>query len=53
MVPGFGGCAAITAYFVESLEITHNHVQKTAYNGIHLVGDGAILKTPQRARTTQ
>lgn len=36
MVPGFGGCAAITAYFVDSLEITYNHVQKTAYNGIHL-----------------
>ncbi len=34
--PGFGGCAAITAYFVEGLEITYNHVQKTAYNGIHL-----------------
>lgn len=34
--PGFGGCAAITAYFVEGLTITHNHVQTTAYNGIHL-----------------
>jgi len=53
MVPGFGGCAGITAYFVEGLEITRNHVQKTAYNGIHLGWDGAILKTPQRAKTTQ
>lgn len=34
--PGFGGCAAITAYFVEGLTITHNHVELTAYNGIHL-----------------
>jgi len=34
--PGFGGCAAITAYFVEGLKITHNHIQTTAYNGIHL-----------------
>lgn len=34
--PGFGGCAAITAYFVEGLTITHNIVQETAYNGIHL-----------------
>ncbi|OPZ87838.1 MAG: Endo-1,4-beta-xylanase Z precursor [Firmicutes bacterium ADurb.Bin419] len=34
--PGFGGCAAITAYFVDTLKITYNHVQKTAYNGIHL-----------------
>jgi hypothetical protein len=34
--PGFGGCAAITAYFVEGITITYNHVEKTAYNGIHL-----------------
>ncbi|RCX14837.1 dockerin type I repeat protein [Anaerobacterium chartisolvens] len=34
--PGFGGCAAITAYFADTVSITHNHVQSTAYNGIHL-----------------
>jgi hypothetical protein len=34
--PGFGGCAAITAYFTESLAITHNHIEMTAYNGINL-----------------
>jgi hypothetical protein len=34
--PGFGGCAAITAYFVEGITITYNQVQQTAYNGIHL-----------------
>ncbi|HMA64799.1 MAG TPA: right-handed parallel beta-helix repeat-containing protein, partial [Chitinispirillaceae bacterium] len=34
--PGFGGCAAVTAYFVESVKITNNTVQQTAYNGIHL-----------------
>jgi hypothetical protein len=34
--PGFGGCAAITAYFVDTLNITYNQVQSTAYNGIHL-----------------
>jgi len=34
--PGFGGCAAITAYFADTIKITHNHVQSTAYNGIHL-----------------
>lgn len=33
---GFGGCAAITAYFVDTIKITNNHVQSTAYNGIHL-----------------
>ncbi len=36
VVHGFGGCAAITAYFVDSAQIIHNTVQKTAYNGIHL-----------------
>lgn len=35
-LPGFGGHAAITAFFVDSLTITHNHIQKTAYNGINL-----------------
>jgi archaellum component FlaG (FlaF/FlaG flagellin family) len=34
--PGFGGCAAITAYYTESLSITHNHIEQTAYNGIIL-----------------
>ncbi len=34
--PGFGGCAAITAYFVDTLRITNNYVHTTAYNGIHL-----------------
>jgi hypothetical protein len=34
--PGFGGCAAITVYYTESAIITYNHVEQTAYNGIHL-----------------
>jgi len=34
--PGFGGCAAITAYYTDSLSITHNHIEYTAYNGINL-----------------
>lgn len=34
--PGFGGCAAITAYYTEALSITHNHIEYTAYNGINL-----------------
>lgn len=33
---GFGGHAGITAFFVEGLAITHNHIQATAYNGINL-----------------
>ncbi len=36
VVHGFGGCAAITAYFVESVNILNNTIEKTAYNGIHL-----------------
>ncbi len=36
VVHGFGGCAAITAYFVESVKILNNTIEKTAYNGIHL-----------------
>ena len=35
-LPGFGGHAGITAFFVDSLVITHNHIQSTAYNGINL-----------------
>lgn len=34
--PGFGGCAAITAYFTDSLIIMYNQIQTTAYNGINL-----------------
>lgn len=36
VVHGFGGCAAITAYFVEGVTINSNQINKTAYNGIHL-----------------
>lgn len=36
MQPGFGGHAGITAFFVNGLAITHNHIQRTAYNGINL-----------------
>jgi len=33
---GFGGCAAITAYFVDTIKITYNQIQTTSYNGINL-----------------
>lgn len=36
MAPGFGGCAGITAFFVASLDIEHNQIQQTGYNGINL-----------------
>jgi hypothetical protein len=35
-MPGFGGHAGVTAFFVDTLAITHNHIQGTAYNGINL-----------------
>ena len=35
-LPGFGGHAGITAFFVDRLTITYNHIQTTAYNGINL-----------------
>ena len=35
-LPGFGGHAGITAFFVNTLSITNNHIQSTAYNGINL-----------------
>ncbi len=35
-VRGFGGHAGITAFFVDTLKIEHNHIQATAYNGINL-----------------
>jgi hypothetical protein len=35
-VPGFGGHSGITAFFVDTLTITHNHVHTTGYNGISL-----------------
>ncbi len=36
VVHGFGGCAAITTYFGDSVRILRNTVERTAYNGIHL-----------------
>ncbi len=36
VVHGFGGCAAITSYYVDTVKILNNTIRKTAYNGIHL-----------------
>jgi hypothetical protein len=35
-LPGFGGHAGITAFFVNALSITNNNIHTTAYNGINL-----------------
>ena len=36
VVPGFGGCAAITVYYGDTVKVLRNQVENTAYNGIHL-----------------
>ena len=36
VVHGFGGCAAITVYFGDGIQLLRNQVENTAYNGIHL-----------------
>jgi hypothetical protein len=36
MAHGFGGCAGITAFYVENVRILRNHIQQTAFNGISL-----------------
>lgn len=36
VVHGFGGCAAITVYYADSVKVLRNQVENTAYNGIHL-----------------
>jgi hypothetical protein len=36
MLPGFGGHAGVTAFFVDTLVISNNFIQTTAYNGINL-----------------
>ncbi len=36
VVHGFGGCAAITVYYADSVKVLRNQIEKTAYNGIHL-----------------
>ncbi len=35
-MPGFGGHSGVTAFFTDTLTITHNHIHSTAYNGISL-----------------
>jgi len=36
VVSGFGGCAAITVYFGDGVQLLRNQIENTAYNGIHL-----------------
>ena len=53
VVHGFGGCAAITAYFVDSVKILNNTVEKTAYNGIHLGWGWCNFKDSTTCRDNQ
>ena len=52
-LPGFGGHAGITAFFVDTLSITNNHIQTTAYNGINLGWGWRNFPTRRPARTTR
>ncbi|MCQ2417594.1 MAG: carbohydrate-binding protein [Oscillospiraceae bacterium] len=36
VVHGFGGCAAVTVYCADSIQVLRNQIEKTAYNGIHV-----------------
>ena len=36
VVHGFGGCAAITCYYTDTVKVLSNTIKKTAYNGIHM-----------------
>ncbi len=53
VVHGFGGCAAITAYFVDSVKILSNTIEKTAYNGIHLGWGWCNFKDSTTCRDNQ
>lgn len=53
VVHGFGGCAAITAYFVDSVRILSNTIEKTAYNGIHLGWGWCNFKDSTTCRDNQ
>ena len=53
VVHGFGGCAAITAYFVDSVNILSNTIEKTAYNGIHLGWGWCNFKDSTTCRDNQ
>ena len=53
VVHGFGGCAAITTYYGDSVKILHNTVQKTAYNGIHLGWGWCNFKDSTTCRDNQ
>ena len=53
VVHGFGGCAAITAYFVDSVKILNNTIEKTAYNGIHLGWGWCNFKDSTTCRDNQ
>ncbi len=53
VVHGFGGCAAITAYYVDSVKILSNTIEKTAYNGIHLGWGWCNFKDSTTCRDNQ
>ena len=53
VVPGFGGCAAVTVYCADSIKVLRNQVEKTAYNGIHLGWGWCNFKDSEVCRDNQ
>ncbi len=53
VVPGFGGCAAVTVYTADSIKVLRNQVEKTAYNGIHLGWGWCNFKDSEVCRDNQ
>ena len=50
VVHGFGGCAAITCYYTEKVDVLSNTIEKTAYNGIHMGWGWCNFKDSETSR---
>ena len=53
VVHGFGGCAAITVYYGDTVKVLRNQVENTAYNGIHLGWGWCNFKDSTTCRDNQ
>ena len=50
VVHGFGGCAAITCYYTDTVKVLSNTIEKTAYNGIHMGWGWCNFKDSETSR---
>ncbi|HAG13844.1 MAG TPA: carbohydrate-binding protein [Ruminococcus sp.] len=53
VVHGFGGCAAITVYYADTVSVLRNQIEKTAYNGIHLGWGWCNFKDSETCRNNK